>query len=85
MWEHRDAPFHVRDFRDRHQLTYPLLLDEGEHYAVQFGLEGVPTNVLVDPFGRILEIGGTTPAELQRLIKRALMRYQVDVRPGGSP
>jgi hypothetical protein len=44
----------------------------------------VPTNVLVDPFGRIVEIGGTTPAELQRLIKHAILRYQVDVRPNGA-
>jgi peroxiredoxin len=84
VWEHRDAAFHVKDYRERHHLTYPLLLDAGEHYAAEFGLEGVPTNVLVDPFGRILEIGGTTPAELQRLIKHAILRYQVDVHPGGS-
>jgi hypothetical protein len=84
VWEHKDALFHVNDFRDRHHLTFPLLLDEGEHYAAQFQLQGIPTNVLVDPFGRIMEIGGTTPAELQRLIKRAILRYQVDVRPGGA-
>jgi len=61
VWEHRDAQFHVKDFRDRHHLTFPLLMDEGEHYATRFRLQGVPTNVLVDPFGRIVEIGGTTP------------------------
>ena len=83
MWEHKDALFHVNDFRERHHLTFPLLLDEGEAYAAQFRLEGIPTNVLVDPFGRIVEIGGTTPAELQRLIKRAILRYQVDVHGGG--
>jgi peroxiredoxin len=84
VWEHVDAPFHVKDFRDRHHLTYPLLLDEGERYATQFGLQGVPTNVLVDPFGRIVDVGGTTPDELKHLIKRAILRYEVDVHPSGS-
>ena len=83
MWEHRDAPAHVKDYRQRHHLTYPLLLDEGERYASQFALQGVPTNVLVDPFGRIVAIGGTTPAELKHLLKRAIMRDQVNVQPEG--
>ena len=84
MWEHGNAAFHVQDYRQRHHLTYPLLLDEGERYATQFELQGVPTNVLVDPYGRIVDVGGTTPDELQRLIKRAIMRYEVDVHPSGS-
>jgi peroxiredoxin len=79
VWEHRDQVAHVKDYRLRHHLTYPLLLDNNEQYASQFDLQGVPTNVLVDPFGRIVEIGGTTPDELQHLLKRAIMRDQVNV------
>jgi peroxiredoxin len=84
VWEHQNAPAHVKDYRQRHHLTFPLLLDEGERYASQFGLQGVPTNVLVDPFGRIVEVGGTTPEELKKLLKRAILKDQVNVRPGGS-
>lgn len=81
IWEHRDQQAHVKEYRQRHHLTFPLLLDEGEYYATQFQLRGIPTNILVDPFGRIQEIGGTTPAELQRLLKRAILRDEVNVRP----
>ena len=84
VWEHESQQAHVKDYRQRHHLTFPLLLDEGERYASQFGLQGVPTNVLVDPFGRIREVGGTTPDELQQLLKRAIMRDQVNVRDQGS-
>jgi peroxiredoxin len=84
VWEHRDQQAHVQDYRKRHHLTFPLLLDQGESYATQFNLQGIPTNVLVDPFGRIREVGGTTPDELQQLLKRAIMRDQVNVRDQGS-
>jgi hypothetical protein len=57
-----------------------MLLDEGERYATQFNLQGVPTNVLVDPFGIIREVGGTTPDELRQMLKRAILRDQVNVR-----
>jgi peroxiredoxin len=85
VWEHENQQAHVKDYRERHHLTFPLLLDEGEHYAAQFGLQGVPTNILVDPFGRIREIGGTTPEELKRMLKRAILRDQVNVRPDRQP
>jgi peroxiredoxin len=85
VWEHRDQVAHVKDYGQRHHLTYPLLLDVEEHYASQFGLQGVPTNVLVDPFGRIIEIGGTTPDELKHLLKRAILRDQVNVHSEGAP
>ena len=85
VWEHRDQQAHVKDYRQRHHLTYPLLLDVGERYATQFGLQGVPTNVLVDPFGRIVAVGGTTPAELKKLLRRAILKDQVNVRPSGGP
>jgi peroxiredoxin len=85
VWEHENQRAHVKEYRERHRLTFPLLLDEGERYAAQFGLQGVPTNVLVDPFGRIREIGGTTPQELKRLLKREVLRNQVNVRPAPRP
>jgi peroxiredoxin len=84
VWEHQAQQAHVKDYRRRHHLTFPLLLDEGERYAAQFGLQGVPTNVLVDPFGRIVEVGGTTPVELRKLLKREILKDQVNVRPGGA-
>jgi peroxiredoxin len=84
VWEHRDQVAHVKDYRLRHHLTYPLLLDQNEQYASQFDLQGIPTNVLVDPFGRIQAIGGTTPDELKKLLKRAILRDQVNVQPSGA-
>ena len=84
MWEHPTQVAHVKEYRLRHHLTYPLLLDQNEQYASQFDLQGVPTNVLVDPFGRIKAIGGTTPDELKHLLKRAILKDQVNVHPNGA-
>jgi peroxiredoxin len=85
VWEHTNQVEHVKDYRQRHHLTFPLLLDQEERYASQFDLQGVPTNVLVDPFGRIQAIGGTTPDELQHLLKRAILKDQVNVHSEASP
>jgi peroxiredoxin len=84
VWEHNNQQAHVKDYRQRHHLTFPLLLDQNEQYASQFALQGIPTNVLVDPFGRIIDVGGTTPTELKQLLKRAILKDQVNVRPDGA-
>jgi peroxiredoxin len=51
----------VRRFRERHDLSYPLLVDRSGASAKQLQIEGIPTNVIADRRGIIREIGGSTP------------------------
>jgi peroxiredoxin len=41
----------LKAFRKKHRLTYPLLSDEKMEVANQFGVEGVPTLIVLDRQG----------------------------------
>jgi peroxiredoxin len=47
----------AREFRDKHRLTYPILLDAGDHVAARYGINGWPTNLLIDQAGIVRQIG----------------------------
>ena len=47
----------AREFRDQHRLTYPILLDAGNHVIERYGITGWPTNLLIDQKGIIRPIG----------------------------
>lgn len=46
-------PAEVREFIQRHRLTYPVVLDPGEKIGQRYRLEGHPTGVLLDRKGVI--------------------------------
>lgn len=52
-----DSPTNIRDFSEKHQITYPLLVGglEGTELSRQFGNEtgGLPFTVLIAPDGTI--------------------------------
>ena len=55
----------ARQFRDKHRLTYPILLDNGGQVSQKYGVSGIPQNVVIDRRGivRLVEVGfdpGTT-------------------------
>jgi peroxiredoxin len=51
-------------------LTYPIAFDEGNQAARSFGVENLPTLVVVDKQGKIAAVrtGLTDDAELERLL-----------------
>jgi peroxiredoxin len=49
----------ARQFRDKHALTYPILLDAGDQVSQKYGITAFPTNIVIDRKGvvRSVEIG----------------------------
>jgi peroxiredoxin len=61
----------AREFRDQHGLTYPIVLDAGNHVAERYGITGWPTNFLIDQEGIVRQIDEDLPAteqEIDRLL-----------------
>ena len=44
----------VKDFVQRHNLTFLNLLDSKSEFAVQFGVRGVPINFFINPQGKVV-------------------------------
>jgi len=47
----QESQHKVSRFADRHKLPYPVLLDETAEVAERYGVQGVPTMVLIDRKG----------------------------------
>jgi len=54
IWEEENAAKSAREFKEKHKLTYPILLDTEAKYAEKFSVEGVPTNVIIDKEGKVV-------------------------------
>jgi peroxiredoxin len=55
-------------FREKHKLTFPVLVDERGRAASLYGILGVPHVVLIDPKGQI-RISGSLDAAAGALEK----------------
>jgi peroxiredoxin len=55
-------------FREKHKLTFPVLVDESGRAASLYGIGGVPHVVLIDPQGQI-RISGSLDAAAGELDK----------------
>ena len=69
-------PFQLaKEFVEKHKLTYIVLVDESEDGKVAqlYGVEGVPTNVVIDKDGKIRYLqAGFDPEGLKKAIEDAL-------------
>ncbi len=72
MWEGVGARAEAARFCDIWGVEGPVLLDETGEYARRLGVRGVPTNVFVDANGVVLDVGATTPDELEATTARLL-------------
>ncbi len=63
-----DARTEARNFADIWGIGGTVLLDETGEYAARLGIQGVPTNVLVDEHGVVRAVGVTTPGELNAAV-----------------
>ena len=59
----------VRWYQNKHQLPYPLALDEGTVISKQYGLKGTPWQVLIDKTGKVRYIGNRTLTQLGQNLK----------------
>jgi peroxiredoxin len=71
--EHGPQAQLARQFRDKHKLTYPVLVDVGDKVAQNYGVMGFPTNVVIDQkcVVRLVE-AGFNAAGLEQTIKTLL-------------
>jgi thiol-disulfide isomerase/thioredoxin len=68
-----DQPGRARPWAMGHGITFPIVYDADE-VAPKYGVENLPTLVLVSKTGKILAVrtGVTSDAELERLVTTAL-------------
>jgi cytochrome c biogenesis protein CcmG, thiol:disulfide interchange protein DsbE len=57
-----------------HGLTYPIVFDEGDRVAGEYGVSSMPTLIVVSRAGKVLAVrqGMTDDSELEDLVKQAL-------------
>jgi thiol-disulfide isomerase/thioredoxin len=57
-----------------HGLTYPIALDPGDRAATAFGVESLPTLVVISKTGKVTAFrsGTTSEAELDEMVQREL-------------
>ena len=70
IWEGTDPKPDVDRFCEMWGIDSTILLDETAEYAAALGIRGVPTNVLVDADGTIVDIGLVRLDELDAAIDR---------------
>ena len=73
-WE--DKPTAAADYMKKKAFTYACLLN-GDDLATAYGISGIPTLVLIDANGKVLDISvGFNPAEEDALIKKIEAQLQ---------
>ncbi|MDX2464435.1 MAG: redoxin domain-containing protein, partial [Porticoccus sp.] len=57
----------VKKYLDERELNFPVIVDEYGEIAKRFGVQGVPTNFVIDSHGNIdfTEVGYTTSLGLR--------------------
>jgi cytochrome c biogenesis protein CcmG, thiol:disulfide interchange protein DsbE len=69
-----DVPARARPFAERHRISFPIVFDANNAIAGGYGVENLPTLVLVSREGKVLAVrtGITDDAELESLVREAL-------------
>jgi len=74
IWEGTDPKPDVDRFCEMWGIDSTILLDETAEYAAALGIRGVPTNVLVDADGTIVDVGLVRLDELEAAVDRLVGR-----------
>jgi hypothetical protein len=74
IWEGTDPKPDVDRFCEMWGVDSTILLDETAEYAAALGIRGVPTNVLVDADGTIVDVGLVRLDELEAAVDRLVGR-----------
>jgi peroxiredoxin len=78
VFERRKGPTVVpqkkaEEFKTRHQLTFPILLDEPGEFYIKFGTGAIPWNVIIDQKGVVrYSAPGFRPPAIMHTIKSLL-------------
>ena len=69
-----DEQGNAAPFARRNRLSFPIAYDEGQRAAAAYGVENLPTLVIINKEGKIAAVrtGVTSDAELDALVRREL-------------
>ena len=70
IWEGGKAREESERFREIWGIEGTILLDVAADYARELGIRGVPTNVLVDSDGTVVDVGLVRLDQLEAAIER---------------
>lgn len=70
IWEGTDPRPEVERFCEMWGIDGTILVDDTAEYAQLLGIRGVPTNVLVDADGTIVDVGLVRLDELEAAVER---------------
>jgi len=59
------TPAELKEFRQKHKLTYPLLADPKGAVAVRFGASALPDNEILDRQGKLV----AKPDDIDEVVK----------------
>ncbi len=62
----------LREAATRHNVGYPVFFDHEGTVEKAFGIEALPTTVLIDDEGTVIWVGPSLPSNMNDLIKKAL-------------
>ena len=74
IWEGTDPRPEVERFCEMWGVEGTILLDPDASYAQKLGIRGVPTNVLVDSDGTVVDVGLVRIDELEAAVERLIGR-----------
>jgi hypothetical protein len=72
IWEGTDPRPEVERFCEMWGIEGTILLDPDASYAQALGIRGVPTNILVDADGTVVDVGLVRIDELEAAVARLL-------------
>ena len=50
------SKYHVEDFKEEFHIRFPMLVDEYAKSAKLYNIKGLPTTLIIDPNGNIVDI-----------------------------
>lgn len=80
-----DDPGQIRDFAQRHDVKYPIVVDEDGQAAIEFGVRGLPEKFFINAEGEIVRkyTGPMTRDKLGLVVNEILAQREADA--SGEP
>jgi peroxiredoxin len=73
IWSQKDAAEEARAFAQKHRLTFPILVDSQNSLVATYGVQAVPTDVVIGKDGKVRFIHpGAGEQAVRQAIEEAL-------------
>ncbi len=77
-YDNESARAHIQQAISRHDITHPVMNDRDQHMWNAYRVSGWPTQILIDPTGRIIQgfIGEHHRERMTRLIRETIAHHR---------